>query len=364
MRAFLSLLLAAAASAQGTSPVVNPDHTVTFRYANPAAGKVALAVEGTKAPIPMAADKPGQWFYTTAAMAPEYYYYHFDVDGRSTLDPHNFGIVFATNAVANSFLVPGTPARPWETAAIPHGEVSRHTYTSKIVQGYPANQSEYYVYTPAGFDPHAATKYPVLYLLHGWSHRAGDWTGIGHAANILDSLIANGKAKPMIVVMPTGYGDLSFLSSFQVWQDPAAIAHNDSLFEQALLSEVIPAVEREYPVSARQPDRAIAGLSMGGLEALSTGLTHQDTFGYVGGFSSAVHQLAPAPLPPAMAKNSGVKLVWIACGTEDDLINANRRLAATLKADGLPVTEVETPGLHTWTVWREDLVSFVPLLFR
>ena len=169
----------------------------------------------------------------------------------------------------------------------------------------------------------------------------------------------------MVVVMPLGYGDLSFLHTHDVWDDPAAIDHNTDLFAKALLTEVLPRVESEYHVSKDRSDRAIAGLSMGGLESLEIGLTHTEQFAWIGGFSSAVHNLnytqKLASLDP---KNANLRLLWIACGTEDNLVKPNRKLVDFLKTKEMPVTQIETPGLHTWLVWRDNLLHFTPLLFQ
>ena len=174
-----------------------------------------------------------------------------------------------------------------------------------------------------------------------------------------------GKMKPMVVVMPLGYGDLSFIRTHGVWDDPAAIDHNVDLFAKALLTEVLPRVESEYRVSKDRNDRAITGLSMGGLESLQIGLTHTGQFAWIGGFSSAVHNLdyekALSSLDP---KSANLHLLWIACGTEDALIKPNRRLVDFLKTKDMPVTQIETPGLHTWMVWRDNLIHFAPLLFQ
>ena len=258
----------------------------------------------------------------------------------------------------------GSP-QPWEVAAVPHGEVHQHFFTTRVVKGLPRDQNQFFVYTPPGYDPAGTAKYPVLYLLHGWSGTAADWTSMGPANVILDNLIAAGKTKPMIVVMPTGYGDMSFVyKGWGEWNDAAEIDHNTALFQQSLLTEVMPAAERMYRVSPGRENRAIAGLSMGGLEALLVGLNHTGLFAYVGGFSSAVHMVGPSNLTGLDPKKADLKLLWIACGTEDGLITANQKLRATLKAEGLPVTEVETPGMHTFLVWRDNLVHFTPLLFQ
>ena len=186
------------------------------------------------------------------------------------------------------------PARSpalWEETNVPHGEIHHHLYTTSTVIGLPRNQSDFYVYTPPNYDPRAKTPYPVLYLLHGWSDGAIGWTAIGQANFMFDNLLAQGRIKPMIVVMPLGYGDMAFLNTFKVWQDAATIDHNTTLFSKALLTEVMPRVESAYNVSHKREDRAIVGLSMGGLESLSTGLSNTDKFAWVGGFSSAIHKL-------------------------------------------------------------------------
>ena len=372
MRPFLlaTLLLAASAlcaqagSSSLAEPQVHADATVTFRYAAAAsAEKVALVLEGS-APMPMQRGPGGLWTVTTPVLAPEYYSYHFDVDGTTQLDARNPLVRSSYLAAGNGLLVPGAPARPWEQTAVPHGTVHHHTFTTHVVAGLPGNQDEFYVYTPPGYNPRGKTKYPVLYLLHGWSDTAGGWVSIGHANDILDNLIAAGRAKQMIVVMPLGYGDMSFVESgFGVWSDAAKIEHNRALFERSLLDEVIPQVESLYNVATDSGSRALAGLSMGGLESLTIGLTNTGKFAWVGGFSSAVHAVDPATLPHVPAA-SAPKLLWIACGTADDLLRPNRALITELKAAGLKVTPVETPGGHTWLVWRDNLVQFAPLLFR
>ena len=251
------------------------------------------------------------------------------------------------------------------TSAMPHGEVHHQPFTTKVVLGLPDNADAFEVYTPPGYDAHGSTKYPVLYLLHGWSQTSTSWDTTGHARETLDELIASGKAKPMIVVMPLGYGDMSFLhDGFDVWRDPAAIDHNLGLFEKSLLTEVIPQVESAYKVLTDRGNRAIAGLSMGGLESLAIGLNNTGKFAWIGGFSSAVHLVTPETLKSLDPKTADLRLLWIACGTSDDLLTPNRRLEDALKAEGLPVTSIETPGAHVWPLWREDLQRFVPLLFQ
>jgi enterochelin esterase family protein len=241
---------------------------------------------------------------------------------------------------------------------VPHGELHHHFYGSKIAVGLPRGQSDYFVYTPPGYDPGGAP-YPVLYLLHGYSDMADDWTTIGGANFILDALIAAGKAKPMVVVMPLGYGDMSLINGD--WK--SQIGRSNALFSQVLISEIMPQVERHYHVSTDAKDRAITGLSMGGLQSLDIGLHHPDLFAWVGGFSPADFlQFGSKPLPSGEAAN--LKLLWIACGTDDTLIGPTRAAVSTLGTLHYKVTAIETPGAHAWVVWHDNLIHFAPLLFQ
>jgi enterochelin esterase-like enzyme len=347
------------------STVVQSDRSVTFSYRDAAATSVSLVLEGVAMPSPMQKDESGVWTYTTQPLAPEIYGYHFESDGNRRLDPANPHVTLNLAAISNLVTVPGETPQPWEDTKAPHGEVHRHIYTTGTVIGLPEDQSGYFVYTPPGYDEKAKKPYPVLYLLHGWSDSDAGWSAVGRANLIFDNLLAAGKIKPMVVVMPLGYGDMSFLRTHDVWEDPAAIDHNTDLFTKTLFSEVLPRVESEYHVSKDRNERAIAGLSMGGLESLQIGLTHTGQFAWIGGFSAAVHNLnyteKLASLDP---KTADLHLLWVACGTEDSLIRANRKLVDFLKTKQMPVTQIETPGLHTWLVWRDNLVHFAPLLFQ
>ncbi len=345
---------------------IHPDRSVTFRYKDDGATAILLGLEGIAKPMPMVKDANGIWTLTTQPLAPEIYGYHFEVDNQPRLDLSNVAITPNLVNLSNLLTVPGDAPEPWEDTNVPHGVLHHQRYTTSVVVGLPANQSDYYVYTPPGYDANAKTPYPVLYLLHGWSDGAVGWSAVGKANLIFDNLLALGKIKPMVVVMPFGYGDTSFVySGFGVWQDPLVVAHNTALFTQALLAEVLPRVESEYNVSHKREDRAITGLSMGGLESLSTGLGHPDVFAWVGGFSAADHNLDyKTQLASLNPKTADLRLLWIACGTGDSLITANRRFIAWLKTKDMPVTQIETPGLHTWLVWRDNLVHFAPLLFQ
>jgi enterochelin esterase-like enzyme len=355
-------------SAPAASPVVSADGSATFHLVMPSAKVVELHLEGRKDPLPMAPGADGAWTVTVPGLAPEYYSYTYAVDGTEILDPHNTTVktsFFTNNSV---FLVPGQPPMPWEVQDVPHGVVSQHFYASKIV----GIQSQYYVYTPPGFDPHSGKKYPVLYLLHGYSDEPSAWTAMGKANVILDNLIAAGKAKPMMVVMPWGYGDMRMITSgWAAWRDPALVSRNFSRFGDALEQEVMPLVEQQYPLSGKREEHAIAGLSMGGAETLLVGLNHVDQFAYIGSFSAGgLGSDHFEPFFPGMTPLNGaelqsrLKLLWIACGTEDGLFTPNQKFIAWLTLQGMRPVAIETPGMHAWMVWRGNLAAFAPLLFQ
>ena len=375
--AALLLFLAVAAAAQKQvekpspppllSHELHPDRSVTFRFKDAAASKVELNLEGVAKPIPMEKGKAGIWSYTTRPLAPEIYFYSFLVGSEPRIDPENHVLVSNLFFPAgNAMVIPGETPQLWDETAVPHGLLHTHRFTSKVALGLPSNQEEVVVYTPPGYDAHAAKPYPVLYLLHGWSGVAEGWTRDQQANFILDNLLAEGKIKPMVVVMPQAYGDMSFVENgWRVWDDPAVVDHNTQLFMSMMTAEIMPLAESAYDISRDREGRAITGLSMGGLEALDIGLHNTDKFAWIGGFSSAVHNLDYEHQFAALGpKSADLKLLWIACGTEDSLIDANRKLIAFLKGKGMPVTQIETPGLHVSLVWRDNLIHFAPLLFQ
>jgi enterochelin esterase-like enzyme len=363
--ASLAPLVSAQALPSFPSTEIHADRSITFRYRDPGAKAVLCSIENVAKPLPMSKDAEGIWKVTSAPLPPGIYRYHFEINGISFLDPANPVISNSLMRPANMVTVPGDGPQLWDATAVPHGTVHRHTYTTSVVLGLPGNQSEYYVYTPPQYDPNGKP-YPVLYLLHGWTDSAYGWLYNGRANLILDNLLAQGRIKPMIVVMPLGYGDLAFIhSKIDVWKDPSSIDHNTELYTKAFLTEIMPRVEAEYHISKDRNDHAIAGLSMGGLEAVTIGLTHTDQFASVIGLSAAVQKLDfQKQFAGLDAKTANLRLLWIACGTEDGLISPNRRLVAFFKEKNMPVTPIEIPGLHTWLVWRDNLIRFAPLLFQ
>ncbi len=348
------------------SPEVHADRSVTFRFRDPNAQKVAVNVEGAKAPLAMQKDDQGIWTATTEPLAPELYGYSFNADGVHLLDPSNTRIKPNLLSLNNEVDVPGASPMPWDLTDIPHGAVHQHFYKSSIV----GDNRDFYVYTPPAYDPNGKTVYPVLYLLHGYSDDASGWTAVGKANLILDTLIAQNKAKPMIVVMPLGYGAPEIVhrppGSGAPFNNAELREKNLTNFRSALIDEVIPAVERMYRVQSGRDSRAIAGLSMGGAESLLTGLNRLDKFSWVGAFSAGGlgGDFASDFAHLDSSANERLHLLWIACGTDDRLITANRSLVNWLKEKNIHLTQIETPGMHTWMVWRNNLIEFAPLLFR
>jgi enterochelin esterase-like enzyme len=345
------------------SPEVQSDNRVIFRFRAPNAQKVDLQMEGRTEHIPMQKDDAGLWSVTTDPLEPDYYGYSFVADGVALMDPHNPLIKPNLLNPQSMVHVPGPYSLSWEINDVPHGVVHQHFFKSGVV----GDQRDYYVYTPPDYNPSAKKKYPVLYLLHGYSDDASGWTAVGRANVILDNLMSQQKAKPMIVVMTLGYGAPEMLT-----RGVGAFSHeqlrqqNLEKYRQSLLTEVIPRIEREYDVSKDRNSRAIAGLSMGGSESLFVGLTTADRFGWIGAFSTGglnenFDQQFTEMKPQDVAR---LNLLWIACGTDDHLIDVNRRLRQWLTTKAVKHTDIETPGAHTWMVWRRNLTAFAPLLFQ
>jgi len=346
-----------------SSPEVHADKTVTFRFRGPNDKEVAVSIEGVAKPLPMQKDDQGVWSVTTEPLAADYYGYTIIADGVALFDPSNYAVKPNFLYRASEVHVPGPASLSWEIGAVPHGEIHHHFYRSAVV----GDDRGYFVYTPPGYDPRGKQTYPVLYLLHGYSDDANAWTAVGRANVILDNLFAQGKAKPMIIVMPLGYGAPEvLLPNSGVFHDRALTERNFDKFREALLTEVLPRVEAEYLVVKDRNSRAIAGLSMGGSESLLTGLNTLDKFAWIGAFSSGgITEEFDKEFPTLDSKaTERLHLLWIACGTEDRLLDINRQFRAWLASKNIKHVDIETPGSHTWMVWRRNLTEFSSLLFR
>ncbi len=384
------------------SPQVMTDGRVTFRYRNANAKAVILVPEpGDR--VPMVKDDSGVWSVTIGPLQPDVYAYSFTVDGVGTPDPSS-GAVMKTgrpNAAGelgpsgnwqSQFLVPGKPAEPWELTNIPHGAVAHVTFYSKAMEAY----RDYYVYTPPAYDAKRSKRYPVLYLHHGAGENASGWTDIGKANLIMDSLIASGKSKEMIVVMPLGH-PAQPLPAVTDPNAPAEVGGRGGFggggrggsgggggrggsggggaaqptmtpYFNSLMTEIMPYMEKNYNAGNTKATRAIAGLSMGGGQTLQFSLLHPELFNYVGMFSPAVGggrggTTLPAALTPAWAKQ--FKVFWVACGSEDTLVGpAVTAFKAALKQNNVPFTDISIPGIHAYSVWKRNLAAFAPLLFQ
>jgi len=355
-------LMTAPAFAQSiVSPEVQPDGRVTFRLVAPNAKQVKVAGEGVGADLQR--DTNGVWTATSPVLSPDIYNYSFDVDGAHTLDPANPLVKFNLLNSENMVHVPGPKSLLWEVNDVPHGELGRHTFKSTVA----GESRNYVVYTPPGYEPKARTRYPVLYLLHGYSDDADSWSTAGCANVILDNLIARGQAKPMLVVMPLGYGTMEIVTNgWSRVNDPVLWQKNLDQFEKILLEEVIPQVDKSYRVRKGRESRAIVGLSMGGAESLLTGLNHLDRFAWVGSFSAGglgTNYVSEFPKLDSQA-NKKLHLLWIGCGTSDWLYSANQGFCSWLKSEDIHYQWVESPGGHAYTVWRRYLGEFAPLLFQ
>lgn len=341
------------------SPEVQPDRRVTFRIYAPKASEVAFFGDWMPAGSQekMTKDSAGVWSVTVGPLQPSIYIYHFLLDGMTIADPVNPRIKLRSRTSASMVEVPGESAL-WQPGDVPHGSVEINWHKSKILNGETRSA---WVYTPAGYEKERNRRYPVLYLLHGSNDTAGGWTLAGHANFILDNLIAQKNAVPMIVVMPYGHA-VPFGSPRELQ------AKNTERFEQYLLQDVLPSVESRYRVAPGREMRAIAGLSMGGGQSLHVGFSHLDLFSAVAAFSAAV----PADfeirfaglLADPKGTNSKAKAIWIGCGRDDSLFPRSEKLSQLLTAHAIKHTFRTTEGAHTYTVWRQYLGEFLPLLFR
>ena len=358
-----SLLPAQSAPDSLVSPEVHPDRTVTFRLHAPNATQVKLAGEWTITwtPIAMTKGDDGVWTFTTAPLAPAIYGYSFNVDDVKVFDPRNRMIKPGANGTdASAFEVPADTPTAYDFQDVPHGDVHMHWFKSTAE---PGATRRFLVYTPAGYDHKAKKKYPVLYLLHGSGDTEMEWTGYGKANVIADNLIAAGKTRPLIIVTPFGGWPMNSRGGSR--ED--AFRRMMS-FEDELLNTIVPAVEAKYKVDKSAHARALAGLSMGGYQTLYIGLSHPDTFAWLGVFSAGAGPLFADKLGQSLDKEKlarSLDLFWIGVGDKDFLFKDAQQLDTNLKNKGIEHTFVVTPDAgHTWPLWRQYLTGLLPQLFH
>lgn len=369
----------------GTAPVVSPEihdnNTVTFRFKAPKAVRVQLTGDflpvqkNAKFEAPGIVDlKEGQegvWEYTTPEpLKPELYSYSFIVDGLRMNDPANVYLIRDVSTLTNVFIIGGDRADFYKVNPVPHGTVSRIWYDSPAL----GLERRMTVYTPAGYET-SGKSYPVLYLLHGMGGDEEAWISLGRTAQILDNLIAQGKAKPMIVVMPNGNasqeaapGESSRGMVPPTMQLPKTM---EGSYEQAF-PEIVKFIDKNYRTIKSKSGRAIAGLSMGGFHSLHISKQYPDMFNYIGLFSAAImpNKEVSSPIYENMEGKLKVQfdknpaLYWIAIGKTDFLYKANEEYRKLLDEKGYKYTYYESDEGHIWKNWRIYLTEFVPMLFR
>jgi enterochelin esterase family protein len=333
------------------SPEISAERQVTFRLRAPNAKAVALTGQVQPGRVELTKDETGLWSVTVGPVAPGVYEYSLNVDGIAMIDPGNRDVKPMRAPRTSILEIPGTPPLIHDFQAVPHGKVSLHWYDSKSLGRRRALQ----VYTPPGYDANASARYPTLYLFHGSGDNEATWVAHGRANWILDNLIAQNRAKPMIVVMLDGHA--------VVPGSPAARGGNTGAFERDLLEDAMPLVVANYRTREEPAQRAIVGLSMGGGQSLTIGLKRPDLFAWVGGMSSAAGGVA-AVIGDGATLNRQLKLLWIACGKDDSLLKANQDLAAALTEKTVKHEFVITEGNHSWPVWRRHLADFAPKIFQ
>jgi enterochelin esterase-like enzyme len=365
--------------AQGTvvvSPEVHADRRVTFRIAAPDAQRVEVRspgdipgsiAGGALSPFPLTKNSDGVWQVTVGPIPAGAYRYVFSVNGVTVVDSRNAMTSQTNTTVYSLAIVPGSNV--FDTRAVPHGAVASVLYQSTSLGGV----RRMHVYTPPGYS-NSRDRYPVLYLLHGAGDVDESWSTVGRAGVILDNLIADHKARPMLIVMPAGHvngAGAALGAAVARGATTPAIGSGPDPFLNDFAADLMPYVEKNYRVLTDREHRAIAGLSMGGGQTLNIAMPRLDRFAYIGVFSSGIpanvadaweheHQ---ADLDNAAARR-GVKLLWFSTGKDDFVMDTTRSSVALLKKHGFSPVFVESEGGHTWMNWRDYLSAFAPQLFH
>jgi enterochelin esterase-like enzyme len=357
------------------SPEVGGDLSVTFRLYAPKATEVTLSggwMQGWGTSESMVKNDTGLWSFQTAPLAPEIYTYSFTVDGVRMLDPSNVQVMRDGRRYESMVLVPGEASGLYEVKDVPHGTLSKIWYPSPTLD----LTRRMYVYTPPGYTE-GKEKYPVLYLLHGGGGDEDAWNTLGRACQIMDNLIARGKAVPMIVVMTNGNpGDAASPGEAPPRKEAnpgqGIGGMGSGVFEKSLVNDVIPYIESHYRTLKGKENRAVTGLSMGGMQTMNFAYDYPEYFDYFGVMSMGITDPGPdgrswfqnVDERTQNLKDTGYKLYWIGCGTADFLYKAAQNLDSKMTGFDLKHTFMETPGGHTWSNWRIYLSEFAPLIFK
>jgi enterochelin esterase-like enzyme len=335
-------------------PQILPDGHAIFRLKAPEAQKVQLDLVRK---YDMIKNGEGIWEVTTDSLSEGFHYYSVIIDGVSVADPAS-KTFYGMGRMASGIEVPFKGDRYYDVRNIPHGEIRIRRYYSNVTNTW----RDFYMYTPPGYDENTGEKYPVLYILHGGGEDQSGWAMQGKTDMIIDNLIAEKKAKPMIVVMPDGNFPMSGFSEESL-----------KVFEKEILQSIIPFVEKNYRVKTDAESRALAGLSMGGIQTLYAGVRNTDLFTYLGVFSSGWFAGQKELSDPqyefiknnAEKINSNLKQFWISQGGKEDIAWKNcQTMISRLDELKIKYTYSEYPGGHTWPVWRNNLYNFAQLLFR
>lgn len=360
-------------------PRVSPDGRVTFKVKVPNAQKVQIEplnglIENNgynglgQEPYDMTKDGEGYWIVTTPPIVPGFHYYSVLIDGTSFNDPSS-ETFFGANRELSGVEVPERDVEFYFPNDVPHGQVRIFWYYSKITTQW----RQIYVYTPPGYDTHPQERYPVLYLRHGGGEDQTGWTKQGHANFVLDDLIAVGRARPMIVVMESGSANQPGQALYPPSRtSPLRPSPETPEIAELTVNEVVPTIDANFHTIPDRDHRAMAGLSGGSMQTLSTVLHNLDTFSALGVFSRPpidsfdVKTIYGGVLADATAFNQKVHLFWLGVGTEEPgIYNSLKATRAALDKSGIKYTCVEYPGLaHEWQLWRKQLNNFAPLLFQ
>jgi enterochelin esterase-like enzyme len=348
-------------SAQIESPVVNPDNSITFKFRAVKADSVLLSGQFLQRPQHMSKDSAGIWSITVGPVKPDLYPYNFSVDGISVADPSNPHVFPNERFKASLVDVKGNVAPLYGLENIPHGMVSYRYYYSKSL----GLMRPLVIYTPPGYDENSKKNYPVLYLIHGMTDNEETWFKVGKVNLILDNLIAQGKAEPMIVVMPYAnpYPDL-----LKKDKSTRVELMATDIFSNEIRNEIIPQIEKLYRVNKKAEQRAIAGFSLGGRQALAAGLGHPETFSYVFGYAPAIFDrelndnMKNVYAPADQLKK--LRILWISCGKDDGLYAASKTFDTLLTQNNINHRTLFSEGGHTWMNCRLYITETAQLLFK
>ncbi|WP_338875317.1 alpha/beta hydrolase-fold protein [Spirosoma sp. SC4-14] len=353
------------------SPQVNADKSVTFRYLAPQAKDVQLSAQFEKGPVPMSKDAQGIWSVTVGPVKPDIYPYSFRVDGVTVMDPANVAFFPNERFKASLVDVPGDTPLVHSMKDVPHGSINYEYYPS--VEG---TTGSLVVYTPPGYDRNPKQKYPVYYLISGTTDTEETFFKVGKTNLILDNLLAEGKVKPMIIVMP--YGNIAARVAEQkggskpadpTVRDGADAVKRANDFATDLVSNVIPYVEKNYRAIANRENRAIGGFSRGGGQTLRTAFSNMDKFAWVCAYSSYLSpQEMDGNFSQIVAKpeqtNKQLKLLWVSVGSDDFLYKGTVEFMDYLKAKQVNFKSLITDGGHTWMNVKKYVAATTPLLFQ